>query len=93
MLGSDPEFLREADLGGDASCYIFRGSDNALVAVAWHHWDALNWTGFHGYPVAGLFGSVLSHEELDEVEGTVYVLGGPADPAAFAQEIERAVGP
>ncbi|MBD3292744.1 MAG: hypothetical protein GF393_07440 [Armatimonadia bacterium] len=91
MLGPTPEFIREAEIGDNASCYIFREAGGALVGVAWHHWDALDWTGFSEYRVADLFGTVLTGADLGEVQGPVYVLGGEADPAVFAEDIERAL--
>ncbi len=98
LLGPAPEFLRQIDIGPDASCYLFRnergidGRGPALIAVAWHHWDEIDWSPLAGLEVHDLFGARAT-DGLDDLPGPVFIV--THDPSAddFAAAIEEALTP
>ncbi len=92
FLGAAPEFVRAVDIGENASCYLFRGADDALVAVAWHHWDDIDLSRLGGREVYDLFGSRATPDD-EQLPGPVFVFSHDASADDFAGALQEALTP
>ncbi|MEA3401891.1 MAG: hypothetical protein U9R79_11695 [Armatimonadota bacterium] len=99
MLGPGPQFLREVDIGENASCYIFGnrpgpdGEGPALVAVAWHHWEQMDWGDLSARRrVHDMFGRAIVGDSLNDTPGPIYVLERDVSADDFAAAIREDIG-
>jgi len=93
LLGPRPQFIGDVAIGEDASCLVFRGAGDALVGVAWHHWDEQPCGDLSGYDLRDMFGTLIETPPAAIDSTPTYIIARSGTPLEFTNALEEALAP